>query len=203
MESINRNEKEYNLIAIESDCWLQIMEGALKSSHPFHQPVVANATTIGANMRMVVLRNASAAEKTISFYTDIRSGKWEELQNNQSISWLFYNPESRTQIRLSGKASLHQNDELANHAWKNVNSNSRKNYSSILTPSSKIIDPKKSLHQEDRIITENSEEGRGNFGVVVTNILWMEWLWLNPGCHYRANFIYDKNRDFTSSWLVP
>ena len=203
MASIKMNENLYDLSAIESDCWLKIMDGALQSGHPFHQPVFANTNTNGANMRIVVLRKASATEKTVSFYTDIRSGKWEELQKNPSISWLFYDHESRIQIRLSGKANLHQNDELANHSWDNVNLNSRKNYSSILIPSSEINDPKDILQQNVDTTTKDSEEGKENFGVVVTTILWMEWLWLNPGGHYRANFIYDKNRDFTSNWLVP
>ena len=101
MESIKMNEKEYNLISIESDCWSRIMDGVLHSSHPFHQSVFANGNTFGANMRMVVLRKASATEKTVSLYTDIRSSKWEELQKNQSISWLFYDHESLIQIRLS------------------------------------------------------------------------------------------------------
>jgi pyridoxine/pyridoxamine 5'-phosphate oxidase len=202
MESIKMNEKEYNLISIESDCWSRIMDGVLNSSHPFNQPVFANANTVGANMRTVVLRKASATEKTISLFTDIRSGKWEELQKNQSISWLFYDHQSRIQIRLSGKASLHQNDELANNSWANVNINSRKNYSSFLIPSTEINDPKNISQQNTDTTEKNSEEGRVNFGVVVTTILWMEWLWLNPGCHYKANFIYN-NGDFTSSWLVP
>jgi pyridoxamine 5'-phosphate oxidase len=203
MESIKMNEKEYSLISIESDCWSRITEGVLHSSHPFNQPVFANANPVGANMRTVVLRKASATEKTISLYTDIRSGKWEELLKNPSISWLFYDHESRIQIRLSGKASLHQNDELANHSWANVNMNSRKNYSSILIPSTKINDPENIFQQNTNTTEKNSEEGRENFGVVVTTILWMEWLWLNPGCHYKANFIYNINGEFTSSWLVP
>ena len=203
MGSIKMNETLYDLPAIESDCWSRIMDGVIQSSHPFHQSVFANGNTIGANMRMVVLRKASATEKTVSLYTDIRSSKWEELQKNQSISWLFYDHESRIQIRLSGKASLHQNDELANHSWDNVNLNSRKNYSSILIPSSEINDPKDILQQNLDTTTKDSEEGKENFGVVVTTILWMEWLWLNPGCHYKAKFIYNNNGEFTGSWLVP
>jgi pyridoxamine 5'-phosphate oxidase len=203
MGSIKMNEALYDLPAIESDCWSRIIDGVLQNSHPFHQSMFANTNSIGANIRMVVLRKASATEKTISLYTDIRSSKWEELQINQSIGWLFYDHESRIQIRLSGKASLHQNDELANHSWDNVNMNSRKNYSSILIPSSEINDPKDILQQNGDTTPKNNEEGRENFGVVVTTINWMEWLWLNPGCHYKAKFNYNNNGDFTSSWLVP
>ena len=203
MESINMNEKQYNLSSIEKDCWQRMMDGVLQSRNQFHHPVVANSNATGVNMRTVVVRDACSVEKTLRFYTDIRTGKWTELQQDQTISWLFYDAESRIQIRASGKASLHQNDELANHAWDNVNPISRKNYSSILSPSAEIILPLDAMQESLAITAKKNEAGRENFGVVVSKVLWMEWLWLNPQCHYKANFMYDKEGEFTGSWLVP
>ena len=203
MESINMNEKQYNLSSIEKDCWQRMMDGVLQSRNQFHHPVVANSNATGVNMRTVVVRDACSVEKTLRFYTDIRTGKWTELQQDQTISWLFYDAESRIQIRASGKASLHQNDELANHAWDNVNPISRKNYSSILSPSAEIILPLDAMQESLAITAKKNEAGRENFGVVVSKVLWMEWLWLNPPCHYKANFMYDKEGEFTGSWLVP
>ena len=186
MESINMNEKQYNLSSIEKDCWQRMMDGVLQSRNQFHHPVVANSNATGVNMRTVVVRDACSVEKTLRFYTDIRTGKWTELQQDQTISWLFYDAESRIQIRASGKASLHQNDELANHAWDNVNPISRKNYSSILSPSAEIILPLDAMQESLAITAKKNEAGRENFGVVVSKVLWMEWLWLNPQCHYKA-----------------
>jgi hypothetical protein len=100
-------------------------------------------------------------------------------------------------------ASLHQDDELANHAWANVNPTSRKNYSSILIPSAEIMLPLDGMQEAVAIASKKNEAGRENFGVVVSKVLWMEWLWLNPPCHYKANFMYDAQGDFTASWLVP
>jgi hypothetical protein len=203
MESIDINEKQYNLSSIEKDCWQRMMNGVLQSRNPFHQPVVANSNAWGVNMRTVVLREACNVEKTLRFYTDIRTGKWAALQQDQTISWLFYDNEARIQIRASGMASLHQDDELANHAWANVNPTSRKNYSSILIPSAEIMLPLDGMQEAVAIASKKNEAGRENFGVVVSKVLWMEWLWLNPPCHYKANFMYDAQGDFTASWLVP
>jgi pyridoxamine 5'-phosphate oxidase len=203
MECINKNGKLYNLSAIEEDCWLRMMNGVLQSRNPFHHPVVANANAIGVNMRTVVLRDACSTEKTLCFFTDIRTGKWAELQQDQTISWLFYDREAHIQIRASGKASLHQNDELANHAWDNINPSSSKNYSSMLSPSSEIIHPLDSIQEDLVMPAKKNETGRENFGVVVSKVLWVEWLWLNPPCHFKANFIYDKEGEFTANWLVP
>ena len=203
MESINMNEKQYNLSSIEKDCWQRMMNGVLQSRNQFHHPVVANSNTMGVNMRTVVVRDACPVEKTLRFYTDIRTGKWTELQQDQPISWLFYDNEARIQIRASGKASLHQNDELANNSWANINPSSRKNYSSILRPSTEIMLPLDGMQEGLEITAKKNEVGRENFGVVVSKLLWMEWLWLNPSCHYKANFIYDIQGNFTASWLVP
>lgn len=203
MESINMHEKQYNLPAIEADCWQRMLNGALQNNHPFHHPVVGNANTIGLSMRTVVLRNACSVEKKLRFYTDIRMGKWLELQQNQAISWLFYDQDTRIQIRAGGEASLHQHDQLANDAWTNTHTQSRKNYSSSLSPSTEIILTPNAMQKGLEMTTQKNEAGRDNFGVVVSTIRWMEWLWLGNESHYRAKFIYADNGDFTGSWLVP
>lgn len=203
MESISMNEKQYNLAEIEADCWQRMVNGALQSNHPYHHPVVANPNTNELSMRTVVLRDASSVAKKLTFYTDIRTGKWLELQQNPAIGWLFYDQEKRIQIRASGKASLHQNDELANDAWRNTKAHSRKNYSCSLSPSAEIIIPQNGLQEGMEVTAQKNGAGRGNFGVVVSTIRWMEWLWLNNQSHYRAKFIYDEKGNFTGSWLVP
>lgn len=63
-------------------------------------------------MRTVVLRKALPLLKELRFHTDVRSNKWKELQNNNSISALFYDASTRVQTRVKGKAILHFNDAL-------------------------------------------------------------------------------------------
>lgn len=142
----------------------------------------------------------------MAFFTDIRSGKWIEIQQVNNTSWLFYDEKARIQIRASGTSSLHHDDETAAGAWSNNNDTNKRNYMSLLNPSEITNMPVNSLTTEAKpleLTPEQSEAGRKNFGVVITQIKWMEWLWLNNNGHRRANFIYEASGNFTANWLVP
>jgi pyridoxamine 5'-phosphate oxidase len=197
---------KYDLPALEKDCWNRLVNGAVQGRNPMHNAVVANMGPAGINMRTVVLRKAWPTEKRLSFYTDIRSGKWAEIEQYNPVSWLLYDAGARIQIRASGLASLHQTDELADQAWSGNNILNRKNYLSVLIPSAASSNPVSGLSQEiesDEISLEQTEEGRKNFGVISTQIKWMEWLWLNDNGHRRASFVYDEPGGFSANWLVP
>ncbi len=207
MNAICMNEEVAgDLHAIEKDCWQRLVNGALQPRDALHTPVVANVTAQGISMRTVVLRKTCPVSKQLYFYTDIRSGKWAALQQQNKISWLFYDAKASVQIRASGFAMLHHTGELADKAWEGSNIMNRKNYLSVLAPSAETGAPTNGLSTEfdqSDFTKEQSEAGRKNFGVVVTNIQWMEWLWLNKNGHRRANFVYAEDGHYTASWLVP
>lgn len=197
---------KYDLPALEKDCWHRLVNGAVQGRNPMHNAVVANIGQAGINMRTVVLRKVCPIEKRLSFYTDIRSGKWAEIEQHNTVNWLLYDAGARIQIRASGLASLHQTDDVADHGWSSSNLLNRKNYLSVLVPSAPASNPVSGLSPEtesDEITLEQTEKGRKNFGVVTTRIKWMEWLWLNGNGHRRASFTYEEAGAFTASWLVP
>ncbi len=206
MDTIAINGINYSLSELEKDCWIKLLNGSLKGRDPLGSPTVANTGAYGINMRTVVLRKVNTIEKTLTFHTDIRSGKWAELQENNNISWMFYDAVGRFQIRLAGKASLHQHDAIANDAWLKNSANSRKIYMGEIAPSTKSTKPTNGLptaFESTDPTMEESEAGKQNFGVVVTQVNWMEWLWLNSQGHRRASFNYNENNSFQASWLIP
>jgi pyridoxamine 5'-phosphate oxidase len=207
MNSILINGLNFTLTDIEKDCWHRILNGSVKSKDPMHNPVVGNITNAGVNMRTVVLRKVVTEEKKLFFHTDVRSGKWQDLEKNENISWLFYDAAGRTQIRIGGTASLHHNDSIANEAWQKTYVPSRKVYLGEDAPSKISLIPTSGLSDFLNINNPTEEEsdlGRKNFGVVCTNTFWMEWLWLSSNGHKRAEFIYDKNNGtYSSNWLIP
>ena len=206
MHTIKIDGIEYNLTDLEKDCWVRLLNGSLKGRDPLHNPTVANVNEHGVNLRTVVLRKVNTAEKTLAFHTDLRSGKWSELQENNNISWLFYDVAGRFQIRLAGKASLHQSDEIANEGWLKSNENSRKIYMGEIAPSLQSELPTSGVpaaFETTNPTLEESEVGRKNFGIVITKVNWMEWLWLNSKGHRRATFTYENNGNIKSNWLIP
>jgi hypothetical protein len=197
---------QYDLSALEKDCWYRLLNASLSYKNPFHNPVVANGNSKGVNLRTIVLRKVDTEKKELFFHTDIRSGKWNELMENNSISWHFYNPAGKLQIRLSGTVTLHTDDAIADEAWSNSKMSSRKVYTGEFGPSTIIDIPASGLptkFESADPTPEESETGRKYFGVVVTKINWMEWLWLNSKGHRRASFKYTSPSNFDAKWLIP
>lgn len=206
METIKINGIDLTLEDIEKDCWLRLLNGSLRGKDAFHTPVVGNVKNGLANMRTVVLRQVNAQTKTLSLHTDIRSGKWDALQEDNKISWHFYDAQSRFQIRVGGSATLHTLGEVADVAWQKTNANSRKTYLTQLAPSSISAIPTSGLlqvHEQNNMPLESTEIGRQNFGVITCDANWMEWLWLNHAGHRRAVFNYMPDNSFTNEWLIP
>jgi len=191
---------------IEKDCWQRLLNGSLRSKDPLHNPAVANVNDNLPVMRTVVLRKVIVAQKMLFFHTDVRSLKWQSLQQNNNTSWLFYDVAARLQIRAAGKSVLHHNDEVADVAWKNTPAPSRKIYLGEQSPSQKSSVPTSGLPEaflQTNPTIEESEVGRKNFAVVCTNVNWVEWLWLNSNGHKRAAFNYLPDNNFEASWMIP
>ena len=197
---------EYSLDGLERDIWLRLLNGAVRYKDALHNPVVANVNQHGINIRTVVLRKVKSVEKQLSFHTDIRTGKWKELQQQNNISWLFYDAPGKVQIRLSGKATLHHNDTFVEEVWEASNMSSRKVYLGETAPSEIAALPISGLpaaFEAGDPTPEESKAGRKNFGIVVTTVTWMEWLWLNSKGHRRAGFSYFDDGSFKAHWLIP
>lgn len=203
--SIIKDGLSYTLTDIEKDCWQRLLNGSLRSKDPLHNPVVANINDGLPVLRTVVLRKVIIAERKLFFHTDIRSVKWKALELNENISWLFYDSTARFQIRAAGKTALHHNDVIADTAWQNTAAASRKNYMGDEGPSQKSEAPTSGLPEvfleRDPTLIE-SEQGRKNFGVVSSQITWLEWLWLNSKGHKKAVFNYNPN-GFDANWIIP
>ncbi len=205
-EIITKDGLTYTLSEIEKDCWLRLLNGSLRNKEPFHNPVVANIKGNLPVSRTVVLRKVITAEKKLFLHTDARSDKWNDLQLNENTSWLFYDAAARLQIRAGGKSILHHDDAIANTAWQNTSTNSRKTYMGLISPSQKSDVPTSGLPEhflKTNPTMEESEVGRKNFAVVCTHVKWLEWLWLNSSGHKRAAFNYLPDYSFEATWLIP
>lgn len=199
-------ENPLQLDDIETFCWNRMEAACLDYKDVLHCPIVGNRNQWGVNMRSVVLRKLKMAEKQLWFHTDIRSGKWAELQSDPAISWLFYSSEERLQLRVMGTVSLHYQNEITEAAWQSTSVNGRRTYLCNPGPSSIIAEPSSGLSPalEDRNPTvEESEAGKEWFAIVATEVQYLEWLWLHSKGHRRAAFHYEKGILTASNWLIP
>lgn len=200
---VTMNSISFSIDELEKDCWIQLVNGAIKSRSAFHTPCVATLNNGEVSMRTVVLRKALPLLKELRFHTDTRSNKWKELQNNNSISALFYDPSSRVQIRVKGKAILHFNDEMTSEAWQKTSLSSRRCYLTEASPSSFSTIPTSGLSEEieqENFTLAESEVVAQHFGIVSIQVESLEWLWLNHAGHRRAFFDYLND---SYRWMIP
>lgn len=202
-DSVVINNIHYRLADLEKDCWIRLVNGAVKGRDPFHLPAVANFSDGDISLRTVVLRKALPEERELRFHTDTRSPKWKALQVNPVISALFYDASARIQLRVKGKAVLYFNDAITADAWDKTNLSSRRCYLTPFTPSdfSDIPTSGLPLHiEQEEFTVEESEAGKEHFGVVGIKVESIDWVWLNHAGHRRAFFDYVKGE---YRWMVP
>ncbi|MEM6830901.1 MAG: pyridoxamine 5'-phosphate oxidase family protein, partial [Bacteroidota bacterium] len=80
----------------------EIHRATLDKKHPFRFVVLS---TFGSSIssRYVVLRKVSENFHPI-IYTDLRSQKVGDIRSHKSIQLLFYHPQKRVQVVISGEA---------------------------------------------------------------------------------------------------
>ena len=170
----------------------ELQLGAIEKEHPFHCFSLATKglrTSIG--LRTVVLREVTA-DLTLTFYTDSRSTKIEEIGQNNEITGLFYHPGKKIQLKILGKAFLESDSQIIQKTWKNIPEYSKREYTALYAPGTSISD-EESI-QYDRV--------NHNFAMVHIMPNSIEFLELRREQHLRVLFTKAKN-DWIVQNLVP
>jgi pyridoxamine 5'-phosphate oxidase len=181
------------------EAWSRLTGGVRDRRSPFHTPAIA---TIGLDgrprMRTVVLRGADAGQGLLRFHTDLRGGKVAEIHREPRLALHAYDPRAKFQIRAEGRASVHVDDSVADHAWDASKPMSRACYATEPEPGA----PLESV--EDFKIPSDEEDidaGRANFCVVVLRVMTLETLYLDHAGHRRA--LFTSGSPVKSRWLAP
>ena len=201
---IGKKKKE-TLGAILDRIWLMLERGASQPDTPFHWPVLGTASKDGCSMRTVILRQVDAATRMLVCHTDARAEKVREIENCAHTSWLFYDPEDKIQLRISGLATLHAHDDFADRQWADTNVTSRLNYCATHAPGSPIDKPSSGL--PDLLLKKvptllDTESVRKHFMVIAVKVCSIDWLSLRITGNLRARFDWDRDR-LRATWLVP
>jgi hypothetical protein len=185
--------------------WSMLKRGAERSDNPFHWPVLGTSGDGGCNMRTVVLRQFILPDRVLVCHTDARAPKAREIEECNRVFWLFYHPEKKIQLRISGKATLHSKDRFANKQWDAAALTSRLNYATVEPPGTPVDRPTSGLPDflRNKIPTLlESKRGRPNFMSIACRIDAIDWLMLGVLGNRRARFVWEENK-LHSTWLVP
>ena len=169
------------------------LNNALKvQNHPFRFFTLGTTNLKGfPSLRTVVLRDIDK-ELNISIYTDSRSPKIEQIQNQHITSSLFYDPINFVQLRIDGTTEIIANTEQTEKLWLNMPEKSKKDYTTIHPPS------KEKPSQEPIVFFTD----KNFFSILKIKPCTIEYLKLGRSNHTRILFKKEKE-DWKSTLLIP
>lgn len=188
--------------------WKHLDLGVLERDHPFHTPVFASVSSDGTpSVRVVVLRRFWRRNpRGIAFHSHLGAPKIEEIRSNPNVSFLFYHPQKRFQIRLQGTATVHtEGSELHDEQWLATGFFSRRCYIGE-APSQPSEKPTCGLPEdliERKPNPQESEVGRANFAVVFSTIDSIDCMELDVRGHRRSLFVWNAAGELETKWLTP
>ena len=203
---IDKPDHYDNIDNIYKSIWELLRTGNDDINSPFHQGYLATHSNSYPSVRTVVLRNVDINEKIISFHTDFRSKKINEILNNNNISILFYDHDEKIQIKCSGRGIINNKNENSNQSWGKTMPFSKKCYIVNEPPGSNSETPTSGYKKEHEIELPSEEilnSGYENFTLVNMEILEIEWLYLYRHGHRRAKFIINNKNLEKKVWLTP
>jgi len=188
-----------------AEIWTMLKRGVTRFNDPFHWPVLTTTAEDGSRSRTVILRQFTLPARVLICHTDARAAKVSEISNHAEVSWLFYHPKRKVQLRITGPATLHADDQLADEQWAATKIISRLNYCSLDPPGFIIDKPSSGLPDFllNRVPTLlESEKGRKHFLAIACRIDSIDWLVLRAFGNRRARFDWDENK-LNAEWMIP
>jgi pyridoxamine 5'-phosphate oxidase len=182
-----------------------LKRGVTHSSDPFHFPVLGTTRNDGCHLRTVILRQFILPDRILVCYSDARATKAQDIGHYSKVGWLFYHPEKKVQLRISGQANCHTNDQFADDQWAATKIKGRLDYSTTQPPGTPVDKPSSGLpdYLLEKIPTLlDSERSRKNFMAISCGTDSIDWLMLGALGHRRARFDWDE-KGLSATWLIP
>jgi pyridoxamine 5'-phosphate oxidase len=177
-----------SLAGIEARCWRELGECVRDDTHPWRTLVLATADGERADARIVILREADAAARTLVFFTDSRSPKIDQLRARPSGTLVAWSREHAWQLRIAVALEAFTDGLEVSSRWARLKlSPAARDYLSPLPPGSPV----------DRHAAPD-RASREHFAVVRAKVEAIDWLELHADGHRRARFDATGGR-----WLQP
>lgn len=196
-------------MSLERSAWRdQIVRELQRAPHDRHHawrtPVLASVSS-GAvpKVRTVVLRAVAEEGAVLRIYTDARSGKVAELQQQPLAGLVFWSARLNLQLRVQAHAQVHVQGPLVEDAWSRMRlAPSAADYLSAQAPGSACRDA------QGRAGEQALEVERGDpphhLAVIECRAQTWDALLLSRQGHRRAAWCWDAHgRCDEGRWLVP
>lgn len=113
----------------------RLAQAQVSTDDPFRTPVLATVGVDGMPAaRHVVLREVQAVDARLTAWTDARSSKCADIAAVGRAAWLFWDPDRRLQVRLSGRAAVVERGPRCEATWDAISTTRRREYLAIVAP---------------------------------------------------------------------
>lgn len=195
-----------DLDGIEAGCWRLLQAAVQDKSCGWRLPVLATCSNGEVRQRTLVLRKVDAPGRRIFVHTDVRSPKYNSIRSNPNVSWLFYDAVRQVQLQLTGFATVHTDDDVADGIWRDEAESSLRGFLAPFVPGSVRPEPESNLPNSIRQSIPDRRQlsaARDNFAVISCLVATADWLLLQADGNLRARFRYEGGATSTADWLAP
>ena len=199
---------------IQAQIYKELVRATHDRHHAWRTPVLATSATDGIpNARTVVLRKVNPAQNmgvsnstpnnpggTLEIYTDRRSPKVTELQQQPEACLVFWSARLSWQLRVKVSVSIQTEGPYVESLWQTVKqTRAAGDYLGLLAPGQRL--DADSEHVEP---SSASMESDVHFAVLSAQINEIDWLELGRGQHRRARMgSLGDNTGWEWEWLQP
>ena len=180
----------------ELKIWDLLAQGVVNKKSKFHTPTLSTVNGNMINSRTIILRKVDNKTKMLFFYSDSRSRKVLNIIQNNNVTVHLYEPRFKLQVQLYGHAKIENNSEKTKNIWSSLNSFSKKNYLSALSPGEKIDSLENLKYNTD------NEEAFYNFSLIYFKVSKLECLQLSDIKNIRVEFVYTESSN-KKYYMVP
>lgn len=189
------------LDAILSDIFEAFASATRDRRSAFHSPVVASAD---GDLRVMIVRAFDRSTASLRFHTDARAPKCALIGESAPVGVLFYDRESKLQIRARGIGRVERDTPAADAAWETSTNFARRCYLGA-GPGEVTPGPSSGLPPELEGVQPSDEQvrpGRSNFAILLVELHHLDWFHLAHTGHRRAQFDL-QGADWTGRWVAP
>jgi hypothetical protein len=180
---------------IEAAVWREleraVQDRSHAQAHPWRLGVLATRDGDSVDARSVVLRELDAATRTLLIYTDARSPKTQQIEQDGRGTLVLWSPALGWQVRLRVALTVNTSGLAVLSRWARLKlTPAAHDYLSPLPPGTTLESPNAPAHPP--------RESREHFAVIAAEVQGIDWLELDARGHRRA--VFDGG---TPRWVTP
>lgn len=187
------------LKTFETAAWAALQESATDPQGGFRYLMLCTVDALlQPQARTVVLRQCADDRRMLTFHTDVRSPKWQEMAANPQVTVLGYCHQRRLQLRLAGRVACYAaGSDVARAAWRALPQHTRQTYTGGPPGEARTT-------ANETSDATAPETGESRFGVVILQASVLDAYQLQRNENQRALFRYSANGELQESdWLNP